>query len=131
MFRMNYPEQSLKVQQGQEIFSIIRNPEFRGQFTIIQGHRYWDQFTSFIHNNINVVLGLIEKVMEKELTPLREENERLKRVTERYRKTMMERDLEIIRLHEAGWSQNRIASAVGMSPKGIKKAKIRLGLITT
>src|SRR3990172_11456380 len=120
---MNLPEQSLKVQQGQEIFSIIRNPEFRGQFTVKQGHRYWDQFTSFINNNIDVVLGLIEKVKEKELTPLREENERLKRVTERYRKGTMERDLEIIRLHEAGWSQNRIARTVGMSPKGIKKAK--------
>ena len=128
---MDHHEQSLKVQQGQEIFSIIRNPEFRGQFTVIQGHRYWDQFTSFIHNNIDVVLGLIEKVKEKELTPLREENERLKRVTERYRKGTMERDLEIIRLHEAGWSQNRIARTVGMSPKGVKKAKIRLGLITT
>jgi len=127
---MDHHEQSLKVQQGQEIFSIIRNPEFHGQFTVIQGHRYWDQFTSFIHNNIDVVLGLIEKVKEKELTPLREENEWLKRVTERYRKGTMERDLEIIRLHYAGWSQNRIARTVGMSPKGVKKAKIRLGLIT-
>src|SRR3990172_6379769 len=123
MFSMNYPEQSLKVQQGQEIFSIIRNPEFRGQFTIIQGHRYWDQFTSFIHNNMVVVLGLIEKVKEKELAPLREENERLKRVTERYRKGTMERDLEIIRLHQNGKSSIRIAKQAGISPKGIKKAK--------
>ena len=126
---MNYPEQSLKVQQGQEIFSIIRNPEFRGQFTVKQGHRYWDQFTSFIHNNMVVVLGLIEIVKEKELAPLREENERLKRVTERYRKGTMERDLEIIRLHQNGKSSIRIAKQVSISRTAVMKALRRLGLI--
>ena len=126
---MNLPEQSLKVQQGQEIFSIIRNPEFRGQFTVKQGHRYWDQFTSFIHNNMVVVLGLIEIVKEKELAPLREENERLKRVTERYRKGTMERDLEIIRLHQNGKSSIRIAKQVSISRTAVMKALRRLGLI--
>src|SRR3990170_2410472 len=126
---MNLPEQSLKVEQGQEIFSIIRNPEFRGQFTVKQGHRYWDQFTSFIHNNMVVVLGLIEIVKEKELAPLREENERLKRVTERYRKGTMERDLEIIRLHQNGKSSIRIAKQVSISRTAVMKALRRLGLI--
>ena len=129
---MNYPEQSVKLaQRSQEILSILNDPRFREQIRMLRGKREWEQFISFVSRNFHIIDKLIETMKEKELTPLREENERLKRVTERYRKGTMERDLEIIRLHEAGWSQNRIATAVGMSPKGVKKAKIRLGLITT
>jgi len=132
MFCMNYPEQSVKLaQRRQEIISILNDPRFREQFLLSRGKRDWEQFISFVSRNFPIIDKLIETVKEKELTPIREENERLKLVMEGYRKKTLNRDLEIIRLYYAGWSQNRIAGTVRMSPKGVKKAKIRLGLITT
>src|SRR3990172_12011299 len=132
MFCMNLPEQSVKLaQRRQEIISILNDPRFREQFSLSRGKRDWEQFISFVSRNFHIIDKLIETVKEKELTPLREENERLKLVMEGYRKKTLKRDLEIIRLHYAGWSQHRIARMVEMSPKGIKKAKIRLCLITT
>jgi len=132
MFCMNLPEQSIKLaQRQQEILSILKDPRFREQFFPSRGKRDWEQFISFVSRNFPIIDKLIETVKEKELTPIREENERLKLVMEGYRKKTLNRDLEIIRLYYAGWSQNRIAGTVRMSPKGVKKAKIRLGLITT
>ena len=131
MFCMNLPEQSLKLaQRQQEISSILNDPRFHEQFLLSRGKRDWEQFISFVFRNFRIIDKLIETVKEKELAPIREENERLKLLMEGYRKKTLNRDLEIIRLHYAGWSQNRIARTVGMSPKGVKKAKIRLGLIT-
>src|SRR3990170_2183331 len=132
MFCMNYPEQSVKLaQRRQEIISILNDPSFREQFLVSRGKRDWEQFIAIISRNSPIIDKLIETEKKKELIELREENERLKLVMEGYRKKTLKRDLEIIRLHYAGWSQNRIARMVEMSPKGIKKAKIRLGLITT
>src|SRR3990172_10756239 len=116
MFCMNLPEQSVKLaQRRQEIISILNDPRFREQFSLSRGKRDWEQFISFVSRNFHIIDKLIETVKEKELTPLREENERLKRVTERYRKGTMERDLEIIRLHQNGKSSIRIAKQVGIS----------------
>ena len=129
---MNLPEQSVKLaQRRQEIISILNDARFRKQLFMLRGQRAWEQFISFVSRNFPIIDKLIEAVKEKELTPIREENERLKLVMEGYRKKTLNRDLEIIRLYYAGWSQNRIAGTVRMSPKGVKKAKIRLGLITT
>ena len=127
---MNLPEQSLKLaQRRQEIISILNDPRFREQFSLSRGKRDWEQFISFVSRNFPIIDKLIETVKEKELAPLREENERLKRVTERYRKGTMERDLEIIRLHQNGKSSIRIAKQVGISRTAVMKALRRLGLI--
>jgi len=129
---MILPEQSVKLaQRRQEIIYILNDPRFREQFFLSRGKRDWEQFISFISRNFRIIDKLIETMKEKELIPFREQNERLKLVMEGYRKKTLNRDLEIIRLHNAGWSQNLIAKTVRMSPKGVKKAKIRLGLITT
>ena len=129
MFSMNYPEQSVKLaQRSQEILSILNDPRFREQIRMLRGKREWEQFISFVSRNFHIIDKLIETMKEKELTPLREENERLKRVTERYRKGTMERDIEIMRLFQDGKSSIRIANQVAISRTGVMKALRRLGL---
>jgi len=130
MFSMNYPEQSVKLaQRSQEILSILNDPRFREQIRMLRGKREWEQFISFVSRNFHIIDKLIETMKEKELTPLREENERLKRVTERYRKGTMERDIEIMRLFQDGKSSIRIANQVAISRTAVMKALRRLGLI--
>ena len=127
---MNYPEQSVKLaQRRQEIISILNDPRFREQFLLSRGKRDWEQFISFVSRNFPIIDKLIETVKEKGLNPLREENERLKRVTERYRKGTMGRDLEIMRLFQDGKSSIRIANQVAISRTAVMKALRRLGLI--
>ena len=127
---MNYPEQSVKLaQRRQEIISILNDPRFREQFLLSRGKRDWEQFISFVSRNFPIIDKLIETVKEKGLNPLREENERLKRVTERYRKGTMERDLEIMRLYQNGKSSIRIAKQVSISRTAVMKALRRLDLI--
>ena len=127
---MNYPEQSVKLAQAQqEILSILKDPRFREQFLLSRGKRDWEQFISFVSRNFPIIDKLIETVKEKGLNPLREENERLKRVTERYRKGTMERDLEIMRLYQNGKSSIRIAKQVSISRTAVMKALRRLDLI--
>jgi len=130
MFSMNYPEQSVKLaQRSQEILSILNDPRFREQIRMLRGKREWEQFISFVSRNFHIIDKLIETMKEKELTPLREENERLKRVTERYRKGTMERDIEIMRLFQDGKSSIRIAKQVSISRTAVMKALRRLDLI--
>src|SRR3990172_6944575 len=82
MFCMNYPEQSVKLaQRRQEIISILNDPIFREQFLLSRGKRDWEQCISFVSRNFPIIDKLIETVKEKGLNPLREENERLKKVT--------------------------------------------------
>ena len=127
---MNLPEQSVKLaQRRQEIISILNDPRFREQFLLSRGKRDWEQFISFVSRNFPIIDKLIETVKEKGLNPLREENERLKRVTERYRKGTMGRDLEIMRLFQDGKSSIRIANQVAISRTAVMKALRRLGLI--
>ena len=127
---MNLPEQSLKLaQRKQEILSILNDARFRKQLFMLRGQRAWEQFISFVSRNFPIIDKLIEKVKEKELTPLREENERLRIVTERYRKGTMGRDLEIMRLFQDGKSSIRIANQVAISRTAVMKALRRLGLI--
>ncbi len=124
------PEQSVKLaQKQQEILSILNDPRFRKQFLMLRGQRAWEQFISFVSRNFPIIDKLIKLVMEKELTPLREENERLKRVTERYRKGTMVRDIEIMRLFQDGKSSIRIGKQVSISRTAVMKALRRLGLI--
>ena len=127
---MILPEQSVKLaQRRQEIISILNDPRFREQFLLSRGKRDWEQFISFVSRNFPIIDKLIETVKEKGLNPLREENERLKRVTERYRKGTMGRDLEIMRLFQDGKSSIRIANQVAISRTAVMKALRRLGLI--
>ena len=127
---MNYPEQSVKLaQRSQEILSILNDPRFREQIRMLRGKREWEQFISFVSRNFPIIDKLIETVKEKGLNPLREENERLKRVTERYRKGTMGRDLEIMRLFQDGKSSIRIANQVAISRTAVMQALRRLGLI--
>ena len=126
---MNLPEQAIKLaQRQQEILSILNDPRFREQFSLSRGKRDWEQFISFVSRKFPIIDKLIETGKEKELTPLREENERLKRVTERYRNGTMKRDLEIMRLFQDGKSSIRIANQVAISRTGVMKALRRLGL---
>lgn len=128
---MEPSERIALAQKGQEILSILRDPRFRSKFTIVGlGDRYWKHFEAFVTQNSPVLLALIERIKFKGIDELIEENERLKSLLKSLNRENMERDLEIIRLHRAGYSQYSIAKKTGMSPKGVKKARIRLGLVS-
>jgi hypothetical protein len=124
------PAESVKLaQQQEEILRILRDPRFRGQFTIsTHPNQFWESLISFISKNSIVFIKFIEELTEKELRPLREEIEHLRTVTERYRKGTMKRDLEIIKLHREGKSTRKIARIVGLTRPGVSKVLRRLGL---
>ncbi len=115
-------------QRRQELLSIIKNPEFRKRFFVLQGVRYWDGFSQFISSNLQTILGLIEEMKKRELKALYTENERLKRVTLQYRTERMSRDVKILCLFGEGKNLTRIAKTVGLTRQGTKKALKRLGV---
>jgi len=123
-------EQSLERSNTlQKYLRKIKDPEFQRRFHSLQGSRYWIQFESVLQQNFNVLDALIKEEISNAVEPLQKEVDHLRRVTERYRKRQVQRDIEIIKLHNQGLSQNEIARKVGMSASGVSFARKRLDLV--
>jgi len=113
----------------QKYLSKVKDPEFQRRFLSLQGSRYWIQFESVFQQHFNVLDALIQGEISDAIKPLQKELDYLRRVTERYRKNQGHRDIEIIKLHNQGFSQNGIARRVGMTASGVLYARKRLDLI--
>jgi len=107
----------------------IKDPEFQRRYHSLQGSRYWIQFESVLQQHFNVLDAIIKEEISDVVKPLKRELDNLRQVTERYRKNQGLRDLEIIKLHNQGLSQNEIARRVGMSASGVSFARKRLDLV--
>jgi len=123
-------EQSLERSNTlQKYLRKIKDPEFQRGFRSLQGGRYWIQFESVFKENFNILDSIIKDEISNAVEPLHKEVDYLRRVTERYRKKQGLRDIEIIKLHNQGYSQNEIARKVGMSASGVSFARKRLDLV--
>jgi len=107
----------------------INDSEFQRRFLSLQGSRYWIQFESVFKQNFNVLDVLIRDEISNAVEPLHKEVDYLRQVTDRYRTTHGLRDIEIIKLHNQGISQNEIARRVEMTASGVLYARRRLDLI--
>jgi len=79
--------------------------------------------------HFHILDAIIQDEISDAVEPLKKELDYLRRVTERHRKKQVQRDIEIIKLHNQGISQNEIARRVGMTPSGVLYARRRLDLI--
>ncbi len=123
-------EQSLERSNTlQKYLRIIKDPEFQRGFHSLQGSRYWIQFESVFKENFNILDVIIKEEISDAVKPLQKEVDCLRLVTERYRKKQGLRDIEIIKMHNQGFSQNEIARRVSMSASGVSFARKRLGLV--
>lgn len=123
-------EQSLERSNTlQKYLRTIKDPEFQRGFHSLQGSRYWIQFESVFKENFNILDVIIKEEISDAVKPLQKEVDCLRLVTERYRKKQGLRDIEIIKMHNQGFSQNEIARRVSMSASGVSFARKRLGLV--
>jgi len=123
-------EQSLERSNTlQKYLRKIKDPEFQRRFHSLQGSRYWIQFESVFKQNFNILDVIIKEEISDAVEPLKREVDYLRRVTERYREKQVQRDIEIIKLHNQGLSQNEIARRIGMSASGVSFARKRLDLV--